>query len=211
MRLASLSVVFLFMGAGCQFDGSGVGPRPGQPADASLPPGGDAAVPGGDAAVPGGDAALLDAPSGADAALLDAGGGVDAPAWPCLDDVNYVARQGNSHRYRAVTAAASWQAARQACEADGAYLVVIDDNGENGHLATVGTGDRWIGLSDEATEGDFAWVTGAPSDYRNWKGGSPNNSDTNDCVRTKGSGQWEVRSCSETNAYVCECDPDWAP
>ena len=222
MRIASYSVALLVVVAGCQFDGFGVGERPGPPVDASQTPLDDALAPAVDAPLANDaaayDAGALDAPpaddAGAiDAGAIDAGGDVDAPPGPpCLDNPAYGSGVANGHLYRSVTAAASWDAARQTCDDDGAYLVVIDDAGENGHVRTVGSGNRWIGLSDLDTEGDFVWVTGAPSGYRNWHMGSPTNSETDDCVRMRGSnGQWEVRSCDEDNAYICECDPDWAP
>jgi len=61
-------------------------------------------------------------------------------------------------------------------------------HGVNGHLATIadlaewdfviGTFPRdytWIGLTDEAHEGVFEWVTGEPLTFTRWIPGEPNN------------------------------------
>ncbi len=67
------------------------------------------------------------------------------------------------------------------CEADAvserAHLVTINDQAEQIWLvATYGTTfPRWIGYTDEATEGQWVWTSGEQSAYTNWAANEPNN------------------------------------
>lgn len=207
---------WMFMGAACSIVGCaqllGIEDLP------SLPDGGpalfDAALEDAASPSPAADAAAGDAAM-ADAAVADGGGALDAQPEPsCLSNPDYVEGLGDGHRYRRASTYATWQAARLACANDGAYLVVIEDEGESMHVRNVaGGGDRvWIGLSDLDEEATFVWVTGALLSYQNWGGGMPSNNEADDCVRMRGSGssEWEVRACDMTHSFVCECDPDWA-
>ncbi len=87
----------------------------------------------------------------------------------------------NGHRYVAF-ATSGWNAAEATAQLLGTHLVTIDSAEENewirenfGNLLGV---DRriWIGFSDTAVEGSFAWADGTPVRYTNWNNGEPNNS-----------------------------------
>lgn len=79
------------------------------------------------------------------------------------------------HLYTLSTTATTIQAARAAALAAGGYLVAINDAAENAFLQANFIGRRWIGLSDEITEGTFLWDSGEPFVYTNWCAGEPNN------------------------------------
>lgn len=64
----------------------------------------------------------------------------------------------------------------------GGHLVTVEDAEENSWIfttfSTYGGIQRaiMIGLTDMEEEGNFVWISGSPSTYRNWFPGEPNNS-----------------------------------
>lgn len=100
-------------------------------------------------------------------------GGVQAAVW--VD---------NGHEYQVFAGEGiSWTSARTAAQALGAGwdLATITSAQEDAFVASllpVAPASRshyWIGATDGALEGSFAWVTGEPFIYANWHGGEPNN------------------------------------
>lgn len=92
-----------------------------------------------------------------------------------------IVNPANGHTYVAF-AAGGWNSAEAIAQTLGTHLVTIDSEDENewirqnfGNLLGV---DRriWIGFSDTASEGTFAWADGSPVAYTNWNPGEPNNS-----------------------------------
>ena len=76
----------------------------------------------------------------------------------------------------------------------GGNLVTINDAAENAWVyATFGGLNRplWIGLTDQASEGTFVWISGEPFTYSNWSAGEPNNNSGN-----------------ENYAYIVQSNPD---
>jgi hypothetical protein len=134
-----------------------------------------------------------DAREPGDGALLDSGGLTDgSAARACASDPSYLANPSTAIRYRAVTTLRSWTEAQADCMAADAHLVVIGDAAEDAHVDGLLVGEIWIGLSDVASEGTFAWVTGAPLVYSNWRqDGNPND----------GSGT-EPQDCAEIDETV---------
>lgn len=71
----------------------------------------------------------------------------------------------------------------------------------------------WIGYTDSATEGTFAWVTGEPSDAafasKMWASGEPNDAGGNeDCAEFKyNNEEWNDNACSKSQYYWCEIEP----
>ncbi|HTN83783.1 MAG TPA: CotH kinase family protein [Sorangium sp.] len=106
---------------------------------------------------------------------------------------------------------ASWEAAELDCIAQGGHLVSIHD-GEAQDLVVSGAdaiqpGDWWIGLTDAASEGDFAWIDGTPSDHERWAGGEPNNAGAGEhCVELASwaDGLWNDMPCDAELPYVCK-------
>jgi Lectin C-type domain len=104
--------------------------------------------------------------------------GTPAIAWGQLNPQYNTA---NFHTYLLTpnNVSMSWQAARDYARTFGGYLVSINDPGEHAFVDGNYTGNtgtrRWIGLSDQASEGNFVWDSGEPVTYTAWAGGEPNN------------------------------------
>ena len=93
----------------------------------------------------------------------------------------------------------------------------------HGHLATITTASEntfvnnlipdnyraWLGLTDEAVEGEYKWVTGEAFDYSNWASGQPDNADDNEhYVELGGDGTWnDLPHNRYINGYVIEYNP----
>lgn len=88
----------------------------------------------------------------------------------------------------------------------GGNLVSIQSQAENdcilGALTDIGqSGTIWIGLGDEAVEGDFVWYDQSPVNYTNWAPGEPNQSGNEDCVQIypggSDPGMWNDLDCDD--------------
>lgn len=126
----------------------------------------------------------------------------------------------NGHWYEYVEGNLSWSDANLAAESSAfmgfpGHLVDILDANENAFVedfkTTSSNGDlrAWIGLTDEASEGNFAWTTGEPVSYTNWNAGEPNNSGGNEnYAEIFASGAWnDVPDVFSANqGYVVEFD-----
>src|SRR5690606_32117280 len=85
-----------------------------------------------------------------------------------IDHEAYLASQGwklgpNGHYYKFVAASGiDWADAKAAAEGMGGHLATATSAEENDFIGTqvIGGKRAWLGASDEATEGTFAWVTG---------------------------------------------------
>ena len=84
------------------------------------------------------------------------------------------------HSYLIVTDRMNWAEAKRYAESLGGHLVTINDEAEQRFVADLAKAQRFdrifIGLTDEAEEGRFVWVTSEPVTYTNWGDGEPNNS-----------------------------------
>lgn len=84
----------------------------------------------------------------------------------------------NGNKYF-LTTELSWQEAQDLAEEMGGNLVTINDEKENQWLMdtfiTPDTNFFWIGINDQAVEGQFIWVSGEESTYLNWAKNEPNN------------------------------------
>lgn len=96
---------------------------------------------------------------------------------------------GNGHEYEVVFAEGiTWTDARAAALARGsgwdlATIATAQEDAFVISLLPANPADRshfWIGASDAASEGGFAWVGGEPFSYTNWHAGEPNNSGNED-------------------------------
>ena len=100
-----------------------------------------------------------------------------APVPPLAEFTN----PANDHRYIAV-AATTWTSAEAFAVQLGGHLASIGDQAENDwvlqNFGNLGGSDRrlWIGFTDQASEGTWAWTDGTPASYTNWNAGEPNNS-----------------------------------
>jgi glucose/arabinose dehydrogenase len=83
----------------------------------------------------------------------------------------------NGNTYRLTNGAKTWEDAQAEAKSLGGNLVAINTAAEETWLKqTFGSSELfWIGLTDKATEGNFQWISGELSTYRNWSPGEPNN------------------------------------
>jgi hypothetical protein len=132
----------------------------------------------------------------------DADAEADAPLIVCSEDGGV---RNDGHCYFPI-APTTQPLAKQACVAAGGHLVTVSSLGEHTFLATVGTGDRWIGLEAAAPTNDRAqynWVTGETKTVAYWYVNDPDN--MGPCVALHGTLQeWVDRGCGDTNAAICE-------
>ena len=165
----------------------------------------------GEPAVTDGGANSPDAPvATADAlALSDATPAPDAQ--PCIEGDGRITDPLTGVCYIFFAAPAGWSAARDACLAIDAHLVVSTSQEENDVFSPLaGLLDVWVGGNDIDAEGQWLWVTGEPVLYTNWRSGEPNNQGTDpsgeDCMIVEGDngGLWDDRACVNTYGYICE-------
>jgi hypothetical protein len=95
----------------------------------------------------------------------------------------------NGHSYYRSTGSMTWTAAKQACLNMGGHLVTVTTAAENTFIFNLWP-NGWIGLTDEAVEGQWRWVTGETFSWANWNGGEPNNSNNEDYIQFVGGGKW---------------------
>lgn len=95
----------------------------------------------------------------------------------------------NGHEYEVITSEGiTWTNAQAAVTLIGGgwHLATITSAGEDGFVAGLlpaspaSRSHYWLGASDAAVEGTFAWVTGEAWSYTNWWAGEPNNSGEED-------------------------------
>lgn len=69
-----------------------------------------------------------------------------------------------------------------------------------------GVSNVWMGGSDIATEGVWAWEDGKPwGVYTAWKSGEPNNANSNeDCLQMYGDGLWNDLDCTSALPSICK-------
>ncbi|MEO0779205.1 MAG: lectin-like protein, partial [Bacteroidota bacterium] len=110
----------------------------------------------------------------------------------------------NNSRYFYASTSISWGTAQDRAEAIGGHLVVINSAEENQYIQNNVNTRIWIGLSDEAQEGNFRWVNGDPVDYTNWNPGEPNNSNNEDFGELLTNGRWNDLNHSGRRPYIVE-------
>lgn len=124
---------------------------------------------------------------------------------------------GEQRVYYLCSTSLDWPAARLACQAygAGADLVVLHSQAEQDLLVTQissvpseAAGEWWIGLSDLAVEGTFAWVDATPLDFAAWLPGEPNQfmGLEEDCAQFSVGmpGLWNDLVCTALGFYICE-------
>jgi hypothetical protein len=109
----------------------------------------------------------------------------------------------NGHSYYRSTGTMTWTAARTACANMGGHLVTVTSAAENNFIFNLWP-SGWIGLTDEASEGTWRWVTGEAYSYSSWNPGEPNNSGDEDYIQFVGGGKWNDLNNSSSLPYVLE-------
>ena len=111
--------------------------------------------------------------------------------------------------YALCNATANWNDARAACQTyayDLAVLSTAQEQAEVHDLVRARIDNSyWIGLSDTAEEGVFAWVDGSRLTDDSWNVGEPNAAQPDeDCVHAQPMGTWNDARCVQTFRYLCE-------
>ncbi|KAK3582968.1 hypothetical protein CHS0354_027084 [Potamilus streckersoni] len=103
----------------------------------------------------------------------------------------------------------SWYQARTHCMQDGADLVVIHSERENGFLINMLTmkadTNSWIGF-EAVHQGSFGWVDGSPVDYVKWMSNEPNNAyGAEKCASLLSfNGYWNDDDCNDDRGFICK-------
>jgi len=127
----------------------------------------------------------------------------------CPNSWNYL--QGSCYNF--FSKATSWTAAKSACEALGAKLVVLNSFTENRAVGEKITGGRgtYIGLyRNPRDKSRWLWVDQSRSTYTHWDSGEPNNAGgSEDCVHMRPKSyryEWNDLPCNNVYnvPYVCE-------
>lgn len=113
---------------------------------------------------------------------------------------------------------ATFAAAAAACVTAGGHLVTINSGVEQALVASVQNPSQgpWIGGTDAALEGSFAWLTGETFGYTHYEPGQPDSGGgivDEDCLHLLGSfapsgqaGNWDDAACDDASVVgrVCE-------
>ena len=112
----------------------------------------------------------------------------------------------DGHSYYCSTDRMRWPDAKAFCEANGGYLAIINDSGENSFLASLlQANSAYIGLSDHEEEGVFRWLDGSGLTYQKWYPGQPNNYDyRQDYVEILRSGYWNDQYNDKPLEFIME-------
>ena len=129
----------------------------------------------------------------------------DGPDCPDCVPVNR-----GDHQYLVCTTPRTFDAAETHCRDQGAQMVVFEHPAEAVSIARAAMDVRWqrywIGLTDRAREGAFAWVDGQPLGLDFWADDQPDNQGDSDCVLAEADsyGRWKDAPCDERYAVICE-------
>jgi len=102
----------------------------------------------------------------------------------------------NGHLYY-LLAPTNWTAMEDEALSLGGHLATIRNANENAWVWTTftaldGDNNLFIGLTDQAQEGHFVWISGETNSFRNWRAGEPNNANGNEdyALIRAADGQW---------------------
>lgn len=118
-----------------------------------------------------------------------------------------VTNPANGHLYYLLSQQ-SWADSENEAVSLGGHLATVSNQAENDWInqtfSQFGGQPRylWLGLNDQAVEGEFVWVSGEPSAYRDWAPGQPDNwNDDEDCAHGAWTddGKWNDLSCISTS------------
>ena len=109
-------------------------------------------------------------------AVLSRGAVAGLVTW---EDYTFYEYQG--HYYTVTQGKMDWRQAEAEAVGLGGHLVAINDEQEQNWIIDAFLMDPnpvtpaiyWIGLTDEASAGDYVWTTGEPLTYTNWNDGRP--------------------------------------
>ncbi|XP_035669067.1 uncharacterized protein LOC118411132 [Branchiostoma floridae] len=129
---------------------------------------------------------------------------------PLADYVSF-----NGVCYKDFAVYTNFYTARQTCATDGGLLAMPKDSAINTFIHELaGVNERrWIGLTDEDTEGEWVFEDGttlASARYSNWQPSQPDNHNgIEDCVEVLGGAEhyWSDRACNvRLPGFICQLD-----
>ena len=101
----------------------------------------------------------------------------------------------------------SWFAARGHCQSLGGDLATLKSGAENAFAhAMLNNESAWMGLEDQAVEGDFNWVDGTDLGWSNWDTFQPDNAilGNEDCAEMRTNSKWNDLPCQNVIDFFCE-------
>jgi hypothetical protein len=126
------------------------------------------------------------------------------------------------HAYKFYPELVTWKQAKAKCEQLGGHLAIPESLEENqfvaGLMTAAGWQDSWIGITDEAREGEWRGVDGSALAYTNWFVRQPNNKNGDEhygvlsdrTFTEPANGRWSDQPNTalpqHTPGYVCEWD-----
>lgn len=114
--------------------------------------------------------------------------------------------------YHGSTTKLSWRDSRQYCRQRGSDLIIINSREEQ-EFANTFEEHRWIGLTDQESEGVWKWVDGSRLNMSTsfWHSEEPNDANGNeDCAEIQFHNvfkNWNDVSCSVKIYFICEKKP----
>ncbi|XP_066446131.1 C-type lectin domain family 4 member G-like isoform X2 [Eleutherodactylus coqui] len=99
----------------------------------------------------------------------------------------------------------TWDNARDECIRKRSGLVMLKTREETEALKSILEKARyWIGSRRDTKNANWKWLDGSVMSFSIWRKGEPNNSNgKEDCVESW-NGNWNDRSCTDTEKYVCK-------
>jgi hypothetical protein len=133
----------------------------------------------------------------------------DGPCGQGEADAFFVTQDGVCFEY--FYAADDWEGAQAHCQTLYGDLAKIDDEVDNGVLASLVPNAfpiAWVRGTDAVSEGTWTW-DGPIVTYKNWRPGEPSNglnTGEEDCMVLEGNngGLWDDRPCSAEHSFICE-------
>ncbi|XP_039608767.1 low affinity immunoglobulin epsilon Fc receptor-like [Polypterus senegalus] len=132
-----------------------------------------------------------------------------------LESSCHVCKKGwvqlNSKCYYFSTDKQTWQSSRDHCRTLGGHLVIIEDAMEQEFLKNkiniIGEKNYWIGLTDLANQGKYAWLDNRPLDPKKsfWHSSQPNSKNEH-CVQIESEEKWHDFPCEIPTKLICEID-----
>jgi hypothetical protein len=115
---------------------------------------------------------------------------------------------GNGHFYelKQPPGGINWTNANTAAQAStfrgvNGHLATVTSAAENNFIISRMAGWAWIGLSDAAVPGTYAWVTGEPFSYTNWEQGQPTQNGEHYVHYSDALGSWRWNDLTNVTAY----------
>ena len=108
-------------------------------------------------------------------------------------------------KYFLANQAKRWNDAKRISEDNGGRLLEVNSAAENEFIKDKIRESIFIGLTDQAREGRFEWVSGDPVDFTNWNSGEPNDyRGREDVVEMFTNGRWNDQNKDSHRKYVLE-------